>query len=97
MTKVFKLNHSTFQIAARNCRKRKGEQILVLEEEIEIIRRQKQSLIYDRNQLLNTHLEWSSKLQFLEARLLDTMLGAEATSSRLQIQGDQVTVIRCAS
>merc|ERR1719322_707606 len=59
------------KIAARNCRKRKGEIILVLEEELEVVRQTKQRTMEARDQLLASHAAWRLRLESLERRVLD--------------------------
>ena len=79
-----------FQIAARNCRKRKGEQILQLEEELEIIRRSKQGIKSMNEDLIKSHADWSARLKTLERKMLDKMLGPGHLSSSLVLKDSKI-------
>ena len=79
-----------FQIAARNCRKRKGEQILQLEEELEIIRRSKQGIKSMNDDLIKTHADWTARLKTLERKMLDKMLGPGHLSSCLVLKDSKI-------
>ena len=83
-----------FQIAARNCRKRKGEIILVLEEELEVVRQTKQRTIEARDQLLASHAAWRLRLESLERQVLDQMAGGCDQSWRLVSEGSRVRMVQ---
>ena len=85
-----------FQIAARNCRKRKGEIILVLEEELEVVRQTKLRTLEVRDQLLASHAAWRLRLESLERQVLDQMAGVAggcAQSWTLVTEGSSVKVV----
>ena len=71
------------QIAARNCRKRKSEQITQLEEELDGVRQTKQTAL--DNLLLAKHSQdqWRSKLQILESQVLHLMTEGKSQNFRL--------------
>ena len=74
-----------FQIAARNCRKRKSEQITQLEEELDGVRQTKQTAL--DNLILAKHAQdqWRSKLQFLESRILQVLTEGKSQNFRLEV------------
>ena len=79
-----------FQIAARNCRKRKGEQIMQLEEELEIIRRSKQGIKRINEDLMKSHAYWSARLKMLERQVLDKILGPGKLSASLVVKNSKI-------
>ena len=77
--------HFIIQIAARNCRKRKSEQITQLEEELDGVRQTKQTAL--DNLILAKHAQdqWRSKLQFLESRILQVLTEGKSQNFRLVV------------
>ena len=58
------------QVAAQNCRKRKMDLISDLEEQVNRARRQKESLLAEREELYRLRDEWTHKLLNLETEVL---------------------------
>ena len=79
------------QIAARNCRKRKSEQITQLEEELDTIRQTKQNAMDSLTLARNSQDLWRSKLQILESQVLDLMTHGKSHHFRLVV-GDNNSV-----
>ena len=73
------------QIAARNCRKRKSEQITQLEEELETVRQSKQGALDNLILARNCQDHWRSKLHSLESQVLDLMTQGKSHQYRLLI------------
>ena len=80
------------QIAARNCRKRKGEQILQLEEELEVIRDTKRRTRDHHHGLLQARAQAAARLQQLEARVLG-LLAPGRPASKLVVQGSSLRLV----
>ena len=73
------------QIAARNCRKRKSEQISQLEEELDGVRQTKQTALDNLIVAKHSQDQWRSKLQFLESRVLHLMTQGKSENFRLVV------------
>merc|ERR1719419_1716828 len=61
------------KIAAQNCRKRKLEQICVLETDLSDARTRKEELVKERVELLRLRTEWQEKLERLEEGILGNL------------------------
>ena len=81
------LQNSPFyiQIAARNCRKRKSEQITQLEEELDGVRQTKQTALDSLIVAKHSQDQWRAKLQILESRVLHLMTGGKSQNFRLVV------------
>ena len=73
------------QIAARNCRKRKSEQITQLEEELDGVRQTKQTALDNLLVAKHSQDQWRAKLQILESRVLHLMTGGKSQNFRLVV------------
>jgi len=58
------------KVAAQNCRKRKLDTIEELQSQVDQVRRRKDALLREREQLETERARWSSKLSFLEETVL---------------------------
>ena len=77
--------HFIIQIAARNCRKRKSEQITQLEEELDGVRQTKQTALDSLIVAKHSQDQWRAKLQILESRVLHLMTGGKSQNFRLVV------------
>ena len=75
-------NKPLLQIAAQNCRKRKLEQVNILETELLEARRNKERILSERVRLLQRRQELWSKINNLEAGIL-SKLGSPNAKLRL--------------
>lgn len=82
------------KIAAQNCRKRKLEQICVLETDLSDARTRKEELVKERVELLRLRTEWQEKLERLEEGILGN-LGRQG--SVLKVNPQNLVVIETAS
>ena len=64
------------QVAARNCRKRKIDQIKQLEEDVQRIRCRKTELLQEHDQLLNERSRWSDKVKRMHDYVLKVCMYA---------------------
>jgi len=62
------------KIAAQNCRKRKVEQIICLEEELEVFSRRKELLRKENAELGEIHKAWKKRITVLENHILESGL-----------------------
>ena len=63
-----------FQVAARNCRKRKIDQIKQLEDDVQKIRCRKTELIQEHDRLLLERSRWTEKVKRLHDYVLKVSL-----------------------
>ena len=63
-------NSSTFQVAARNCRKRKIDQIKQLEDDVGRIRNQKGELVREHERLMAQRSHWTDMVKRLHDHVL---------------------------
>lgn len=82
------------QDRAQNCRKRKLEQICVLETDLSDARTRKEELVKERVELLRLRREWQEKLERLEEGILGN-LGRQG--SVLKVNPQNLVVIETAS
>ena len=62
-----------FQIAAQNCRRRKVDQISVLEEEVAGVRRRRERLQEEREELEESRMRFKEKLRVLEQFVISNL------------------------
>ena len=84
-----------FQVAAQNCRKRKMDLISQLEDQVNKARRQKQSLLAEREELYRLRDEWTHKLLDLETEVLRG-LNRKVNDYNFDYSGATVAVTRLA-
>jgi len=82
------------KIAAQNCRKRKLEQICLLETDLSDARTRKEELVKERVELLRLRREWQEKLERLEEGILGD-LGRQG--SVLKVNPENLVVVETAS
>ena len=63
----------SLQIAAQNCRRRKVDQISVLEEEVAVVRRRKERLQEEREELEESRRKFKEKLGVLEQYVISIL------------------------
>ena len=63
-------------MAAQNCRKRKIDQIAMLERQVETTRRRKRELMEERDELHRQRIEWHSRLAELQVQITSIDPGA---------------------
>lgn len=83
------------KVAAQNCRKRKMDLISQLEDQVMKTRRQKQSLLAEREELLRFRDEWTHKLLNLETDVLRG-LNRKVNDYNFDYSGATVSVTRLA-
>jgi hypothetical protein len=81
------------KVAAQNCRKRKMDLISELEEQVNKARRQKESLLAEREELYRLRDEWTHKLLNLETDVLRG-LNRKVNDYTFDYSGASVTVTR---
>jgi len=79
------------KVAAQNCRKRKLETIEELQIQVESVRRRKEQLVKQRQQLEAERQRWSNKLERIEQFVLAGM-GKDMREYTLQVVDDRVEV-----
>lgn len=82
------------KIAAQNCRKRKLEQICLLETDLSDARTRKEELVKERVELLRLRREWQEKLERLEEGILGD-LGRQG--SVIKVNPENLVVVETAS
>jgi len=83
------------KVAAQNCRKRKMDLISQLEDQVNKARRQKQSLLAEREELYRLRDEWTHKLLNLETEVLRG-LNRKVNDYNFDYSGATVAVTRLA-
>ncbi len=83
------------KVAAQNCRKRKIDQIAMLEAQVDSTRRRKHELMVEREELYRQRNEWTSKLMMLEEDMLYAMKkDPKAWSVELDGREGEIRVVR---
>lgn len=83
------------KVAAQNCRKRKMDLISQLEDQVNNARRQKQSLLAEREELYRLRDEWTHKLLNMETEVLRG-LNRKVNDYNFDYSGATVAVTRLA-
>ena len=80
------------QIAAKNCRRRKMDQIGVLEEEVAVVRRKRERLQEEREELEERRRRVTDRLEGLEQIIISSLGESNLGGSIIQVGKNQVVV-----